>query len=85
MEALRPPSALTKHVHAYEAHGGRLSQAYVDSQPATLRQVLPARLRDEWSGIDPDPSNWSLTVTFVAHSASVTGSQTLTIEGVCDP
>lgn len=56
---------------AYEAHGGTLTQVYVDKHLNTLQQVLPARLADEWVLIDPVPASWSVEVVFVAQAVGL--------------
>jgi hypothetical protein len=52
---------------AVEAHGGHLSQVYVDAHLATLRRVLPIRL-EELEDRAPI-ADWVLQLHFVSHSA----------------
>ena len=55
-------------VVAYEAHGGRLAEVYVDSHLHSLAAVL--RLRsDDLAAIAP-VDEWSIKVTFVAHDTA---------------
>lgn len=51
---------------AYEAHGGKLSTAYLESHLATLRRVIAERAAD-WAEDFGDPSAWVLNVVFVVH------------------
>lgn len=54
-----------REVVAYEAHGGRLTQVYVDEHRRTLERTLAYRC-DEWAGFS-EPSEWNIDVVFVAH------------------
>lgn len=53
-------------VIAYEAHGGTLTDTYVEEHKRTLLSVLTQR-EDELKGI-ADLSDWTITVNFVAHN-----------------
>ncbi|MDQ1747443.1 MAG: hypothetical protein QOD07_1706 [Frankiaceae bacterium] len=57
-----------RHAVAYEAHGGTLTQVYVDQHVNTLRQVLPLRWAEEWELIDPDANNWRVEIVFVSQA-----------------
>jgi len=50
---------------AWEAHGGGLSEVYVEGHRRTLRRSLELR-REEFEGI-ADLSDWDVEVVFVAH------------------
>lgn len=67
-------------VEAYEAHGGELTDVYVDEHLRTLRKVMAMRV-DELGGV-ADLSSWSASVTFVAHQVSVAPRAPVMIEGV---
>lgn len=67
-------------VEAYEAHGGELTEVYVDEHLRTLRKVMAMRI-DELGGI-ADLSQWSASVTFVAHQVTVAARVPVVIEGV---
>ena len=58
--------AVNRRVIAYEAHAGVLTTVYLDGHLQSLRRILPLRAA-EWIGIS-DVDEWSVTVTFVAHS-----------------
>lgn len=55
------------HIVAVEAHGGHLSQVYVDDHLSTLRKVLPIRIEEleDRAAI----ANWMLDLHFISHSA----------------
>lgn len=54
-----------RRIEAYEAHGGRLSDVYVDAHRATLRNVLDRR-KAALLAIDA-ANEWDIRITFVAH------------------
>lgn len=54
-----------KTVIAYEAHGGKLTQIYLNEHLRTLRKILPYRI-SEWRSFS-DGEGWSVYVKFVAH------------------
>lgn len=64
---------------AYEAHGGSLANVYVDLHRQTLRQVL-LRRRDELI-LGRAPSEWSITIRFIAHDLGNTREHEEDIEG----
>lgn len=51
---------------AFEAHGGKLNKLYVEGHLRTLVRSLKAR-SEELSAI-ADPSNWKITINFIAFS-----------------
>ena len=51
---------------AYEAHGGHLSEVYINGHVQTLRRVVPLRV-EEWERVK-DLDKWTFEVVFVAHS-----------------
>jgi hypothetical protein len=55
----------TKTIHAFEAHGGKLSISYFDSHAITLDRAIMRR-RDELEGIAP-LEEWKIIITFIAH------------------
>jgi hypothetical protein len=61
-------NAAIPRVDAYEAHGGDLSEIYLEGHIQTLRRVVPLR-RSEWERIAPLDA-WDVRVVFVAHSFS---------------
>lgn len=68
-----------RYVHAYEAHGGRLTDIYFQEHLRTLRRSLSARA-DEWSGFS-DREEWEVMVTFIAHESDIPGMQQHNIDG----
>ena len=68
------------YIHAYEAHGGELTNVYVAEHARTLAKCIAAR-GGELSGI-ADLDNWDATVTFVAHKISADLPRTIEIEGL---
>jgi hypothetical protein len=60
--------ALDRRLEAFEAHGGNLSQVYIEEHLRTMRKIIPARA-EELSGI-ADLGEWQATVLFVAHTIS---------------
>ena len=55
-----------RRVVAYEAHGGKLTEIYLEGHLRSLGAVLPRRAR-EWEENLGSADNWKLDVTFVAH------------------
>lgn len=53
-------------IHAYEAHGGRLTRHYVEDHIYTFGRVLKARSDSMTSIADLD--SWRLDLTFIAHA-----------------
>ncbi|WP_322094567.1 hypothetical protein [Paraburkholderia bannensis] len=51
---------------AYESHGGELSSVYVDEHVATLHKAILRRV-EELNAV-ADLGDWTVTITFVAHS-----------------
>ncbi len=56
---------------ALEAHGGHLSVTYVANHRRSLSRIIEQRLAESWAAID-DPTKWSISVVFVAHSRDET-------------
>lgn len=54
---------------AIEAHGGRLTRAYVDSHNLSLERSIGMRLELAWSSL-ADASEWAVDMVFVAHQYS---------------
>ncbi len=54
------------HIYAYESHGGRLSQTYVEQHLATIRKSIDRRI-DELKAIS-DIENWNISIIFIAHA-----------------
>jgi hypothetical protein len=61
-------SFVDRRCFAYEAHGGALTNDYVEEHFHTLGRVLPFRIADWQSG--SHLSEWELIVLFVAHDIS---------------
>lgn len=56
-------------VHAYEAHGGKLTEIYLEGHLRSLEAILPLRVK-EWEENFGPGNPWQLRVTFVAHEQS---------------
>lgn len=67
-------------IEAYEAHGGKLTDVYVEEHLRTLRKVIAMRV-DELRGI-ADISQWRATITFVAHQIGTHDRDPVQIEGI---
>ncbi|EPR76393.1 hypothetical protein ADILRU_1158 [Leifsonia rubra CMS 76R] len=65
LEAENPRS---KKIDAFEPHGGKLTQLYVDRHRNSLAQVLQMRL-DDLQAFGP-ASEWQVRVVFIAHDVS---------------
>lgn len=65
---LEAENALQKSVVAFEPHGGKLTEVYVDKHRTSLAQVLGLRLQ-EFELVAP-PEDWSMRVIFIAHDIS---------------
>jgi hypothetical protein len=72
--------ALTRRIVAYEAHGGELTDIYVDEHLRTLKKVLALR-GEELAGI-ADLSEWEISAIFVAHQIAVTQRDAFEIDGL---
>lgn len=59
-----------RRVVAYEAHGGKLTEIYVEGHLRSLETILPHRVK-EWEENLGSSSSWNLRVTFVAHEHNV--------------
>jgi hypothetical protein len=59
-------NAAARTIFAYEPHGGRLYAPYLEGHRKTIERVIRARLED-WRSI-AEPTEWHLTVKFVAHT-----------------
>ena len=73
-------NASTKKAVAYEAHGGLLTQTYLDEHIRTLPKIAKPRI-DEWKTFS-SPSEWSVEVVFVAHEFDAKSPDELEIEQV---
>lgn len=60
-------NAAEGRVVAYEAHGGRLTEVYLQAHVRTLSKTIPPRAQ-EWSENFGEDIEWELEVVFVAHS-----------------
>ncbi|CAH7010458.1 conserved hypothetical protein [Vibrio chagasii] len=69
-----------KEVHAYEAHGGNLSQGYLKEHMRTLPKLIKPRLL-EWDSFS-DTSDWKVTIWFIAHEFSAKVPSNVNISGV---
>ncbi|MBD8658238.1 hypothetical protein IFT68_21725 [Oxalobacteraceae sp. CFBP 13730] len=67
-------------IHAYESHGGTLTDIYVDEHIRTLEKVIGLR-KDELEGV-ADISKWKLNVIFIAHNFSLKHRGTVTVGGL---
>lgn len=54
---------------AIEAHGGRLTRAYLDSHNLSLERSIGNRLESAWLGL-AEAKDWKVQVIFVAHQFS---------------
>jgi hypothetical protein len=69
-----------RRIFAYEAHGGVLTDTYVEEHIRTLRKVVPYR-KSELESI-ADIQVWQATVTFVAHQVVAAVPNEITIDGL---
>ncbi|CAN7620419.1 hypothetical protein LJR289_004596 [Pseudoduganella sp. LjRoot289] len=67
-------------IAAYEAHGGELTDVYVDEHLRTLKKVMAMRV-EELGGI-ADITLWTASITFVAHQISSSARESIEVEGV---
>lgn len=65
---------------AYEAHGGVLTQTYLDEHIRTLPKSIVPRVA-EWSTFS-NPTDWSVEIVFVAHEFSAQIPDDFDINGV---
>jgi len=70
----------SRTITAYEAHGGKLTQVYLDSHLHTLHKVIPFR-QEEMEGIAPI-GEWTVNIVFVAHSFQATTPDSFQINGL---
>jgi len=70
----------SRTIVAYEAHGGLLTNVYVDEHLRTMRSTLQKRSL-EMAGI-ADPDEWTIRLVFIAHAVVATSRPPLTIAGV---
>lgn len=70
-----------RSIIAFEAHGGHLSEFYIDIHVASLRRILPRRELELKQAAAP--ADWDFEVKFVAHDLTGmnSGAQTHDIEG----
>jgi hypothetical protein len=69
----------TRSVVAYEAHGGPLTEVYLQGHVQTLPKALLPR-QEEWSGFS-DPSEWSIEIQFIAHEIHAQVPDPIIIDG----
>jgi hypothetical protein len=67
-------------IFAYEAHGGTLTNTYIEGHLRTLGKVVPLR-RAELESV-ADIGDWQASVTFVAHQFVGTQPVSVNIEGL---
>jgi hypothetical protein len=65
---------------AYEAHGGELTQTYLNEHLRTLRKSAQPRI-DEWKTYS-NTSDWQVAVIFVAHEVNAEVPEDINIDGV---
>ncbi len=70
-----------RQVQAYEAHGGRLTDVYVEGHLRSLERVIDRRAR-EWEENLGSADDWRVTITFVAHDCYSVRPLTTTIADV---
>lgn len=73
-------NAIENKVVAYEAHGGALTQTYLDEHLRTLPKVAKPRI-EEWSTFSSS-ADWEVEIVFVAHSFDAEQPSNFEIEGV---
>lgn len=73
-------NSATRTIVAYEAHGGVLSDVYVNEHLRTLKKIMLARA-EELTGI-AELDQWTITIVFVAHHINTAADVNQTIEGV---
>lgn len=54
---------------ALEAHGGTVTQSYVEGHRKSLMRIVEKRLEESWMSID-SPEHWHIRLIFIAHSYS---------------
>jgi len=69
-----------RRVSAYEAHGGDLTQTYINEHIRTLSKLFKSRI-EEWSTFS-SPQEWTVVITFIAHSISAELIDSFEIEDV---
>lgn len=67
-------------VVAYEAHGGVLTESYMEDHIATLPKILAPRI-NEWSTFS-SPDDWNVLIIFVAHEIKCKTPKEIVIDGV---
>lgn len=67
-------------IHAYESHGGSLSDVYIEQHLYSLRKTVEARA-GELSAV-ADPSLWRIVINFVAHDISDASPSEKIVSGV---
>ncbi|OEF51872.1 hypothetical protein A1OW_09495 [Enterovibrio norvegicus] len=70
----------SKNVIAYEAHGGVLTQSYLDEHMKTLSKLAKPRI-DEWRQIS-EPEEWRVNIKFIAHAINASVPDDVEIDGV---
>lgn len=65
---------------AYEAHGGVLTDQYLASHIATLPKLIRHRV-EEWESFS-DPSDWAVTIWFVAHDLQAESPESFVIDNI---
>ena len=73
-------NAASHRVVAYESHGGRLSEVYVEDHKRVLERVIPLR-SVEWEAIAP-LDEWEVEVVFVASEVAYVPPDPFEVEGV---
>lgn len=67
-------------IEAFEAHGGTVTQAYLEGHLFTVRKILPLRL-DELEGVE-DRAAWNIRVTLLGHDIEIPPHQDVMIDDV---
>jgi hypothetical protein len=70
-----------RKVEAYEAHGGRLTDVYIEGHLRSLERVLDRRAK-EWAENLGSADDWHVTITFVAHDCQSVRPFTTTIADI---
>ncbi|OQP49284.1 hypothetical protein A4H97_28480 [Niastella yeongjuensis] len=73
-------NSIGKVIVAYEAHGGILSQLYLDEHLRTLKRSLSVRAVELESIADKD--EWNITIKFVAYGYETTFSSITHVDGI---
>jgi len=70
----------TREIEAFESHGGKLTDTYIEEHIRTLRKVLPLRV-EELDSI-ANISEWKAKITFVAQSVNCDPPKEMILDGL---